>query len=399
MIELSDQIWRWIESNMNDDPNRLRLSNHGNPEKMFAIDQIDARKRTAVKHRHTLKRCPRFLFDSTLAAQQSTSDDLAYFHASIIHPGSTVLDMTGGLGIDALYISDTASNVTMIEIEKDRCECARQNFDLMNKSNISVLCGDSTRLLAEMPDNAFDYIFIDPARRGAHGERLFALSMCKPDVTILLPEMLRVAHDAIIKASPMLDVTQVMRELPRIKRIISLGTPSECKELVIICGRDADDHHPSLEAVTISDNQPISIFVTDPAAQCHELRFNTPAPKEFLYDPYPSFAKLNLSTQLPFDVCKIAQSSNLYSSHSLITDFPGQPYFIDDVIPFNKHNIKEISKKWPEVDVTTRNFPLTAQQLTQRLKTRPSGRTRLFATTDSNGARIMIIGHRHTSDK
>lgn len=82
MISLDQNIWDWIGLNIKASPDRLRLSNHGDDEKMFAITQIDCRQRTANKLSETLASFPKFIFDSTIAAQQSTSDSLAGFHSS-----------------------------------------------------------------------------------------------------------------------------------------------------------------------------------------------------------------------------------------------------------------------------------------------------------------------------
>ncbi len=47
----------------------------------------------------TLK-CKDFIFPTLLSEEQCTSDMLAEFHASLIDEGTTVADLTGGLGID-----------------------------------------------------------------------------------------------------------------------------------------------------------------------------------------------------------------------------------------------------------------------------------------------------------
>lgn len=397
MIELTEDLWQWIDDNAKSDPNKLRLAYHGDPERLFAIDQIDARQRGAIKHRDTLLRAPRFIFDSTLAVQQSTSDLLARFHSSLTASGQSVLDMTGGLGIDALYLSDVASEVTVIEINPDRLECARQNFNAIGKQNITTICGDSVELLKIMDSDSFDVIFIDPARRGDHGKRLFALSDCTPDVVKLLPEMLKVAPKVIIKCSPMLDVTQVMRELIGIERIVILGTITECKEMIIICGRNITNSKSIIEAITLND-QSVNRYVVEPERDSEITEsYSHPVEGMILYDPYPSFAKLNYYGHVFPEVRKIAPFTNLFVSEMMSGEFPGRAYNILDVMAFNKSAIRKIANCYPEASVTTKNFTMKAPELQKRLKLKHGNEIRVFGTTDNDGNKILIIAKPVTS--
>lgn len=389
MIELTDDLWHWIESNMTSNPDRLRLSNHGDAIKMFAIDQIDARQRTAKKLSETLNACPRFIFDSTLAAQQSTSDLLADFHSSLITPGSSVLDMTGGLGIDTIHFAKRARSVTMLEINPERELCARHNFETLGLTNINTIAGDSFKYINQLSSDTFDYIFIDPARRGKEGQRLFALAHCNPDVTILIGKMMSVAPKVIIKASPMLDITHTLNELPHIKEIISLGTTTECKELLIICQRDFVGS-PSIKSVTLTQSKSIEFTVRLSTSADSQI-YSTPQKGDILYDPYPSFAKITMNVELPDGINKIAPNSNIYFSNQINPYFPGNPLVIIDIKSFNKQSIRELSKTIPEADISIRNFPISPKELQTRLKIKPGGKTRIFATTTHSAGKILII--------
>ena len=50
MKNITDELWNWIESNMTGDPDRLRLSCGKDHDKLFAITQIDARRRVKAEH-------------------------------------------------------------------------------------------------------------------------------------------------------------------------------------------------------------------------------------------------------------------------------------------------------------------------------------------------------------
>lgn len=392
MKNITDELWNWIESNMTGDPDRLRLSCDKDHDKLFAITQIDARRRVKAKHADILKRYPRFVFDSTLSAQQTTADAVARYHSTLIEPGARVLDMTGGQGIDAIFISDRAGEILLCEQNPSLAECDEHNFRQMGIDNIAVRCCDSVALLDQLGNDSFDCIFIDPARRGDHGQRLFALSQCAPDVTAIIDRMLQVAPKVFIKASPMLDVTHTISELPSVSAVSAVGTPTECKELLIECSRHAAGE-PLLKAVTLSAGLISDYSFTRSAETAAEVNIGTPEASMLLYVPYPSVMKAGAFKLLcnDFGVSKLSPSTHLYFSETPVDGFPGEAYTINEVLEFNKHSVKEVRAKYPSINVTAKNFPLSADTLAAKLKVKSGGSHRLFACRNGQDKKLMII--------
>lgn len=382
--------WQLINDNLKADVNRLRLAHHGDSRWTDAILQIDCRQRVASKLPETLARFPQFTFPSTLSAAQSTDDRIAAFHASMISANQRVLDMTCGMGIDAWHIALRGASVMACEMEPDTARCAADNYATFD--NIQIRCCDSTQLLRELPDDSFDSIFIDPARRGDHGQRLFALSDCQPDVVSLMPEMLRVAPRVIIKASPMLDATQTMRQLPEAVAIQAVGTPTECKELLIECRRPSTKPYTPLFAATtiLADGQQSTI---ESATNNPPIVYGEPTVGQYIYEPYPSIIKMGLSADICrlFPVKKIAPSTHLFISPEIVADFPGRRMQIEAVSTMNKREVRDLIKRFPAMDITTRNFPLTPPQLSARLKIKPGNQHKLIACRDSVDNNLLIV--------
>lgn len=394
MIDTEYIDWNWIELNMDADPARLRLSAHGDEKKMFEIIQIDCRRRCRKKLAETLSRFPRFLFLSTLSAQQSTSDLLAGYHASLTGDGMKILDMTGGLGIDGLHLSAKASEITLCELNADTAECARRNFHYIGAENVTVLNCDSVDYITHLPDSAFDCIFIDPARRGSDGQRLFALSQCTPNVIAILDDMLRVAPQVIIKASPMLDIKHTLSELRYVKRIIALGNRNECKELIIECRRGSDSI-PELESVTLDSSRIWRMNMTSNSiAETSEKA--SVSEGNLIYDPFPAFVKLCSMPQTAIvkGIHKIAPHTNLYISAHIEPDFPGTPYEIVSACEMSRRTMKDIAARYPNLDVTAKNFPMTSVELTKRLKTESGSEFRLFAFKDEAEKKMLTVCRR-----
>ena len=86
MMEIrTAEFFEWIAAHASDDVAKLRLK-YGR-EYGDAIMQIECRRKFGKKLEQTLASFPDFYFPSVLAGEQSTSDLLASFHASLTPEG------------------------------------------------------------------------------------------------------------------------------------------------------------------------------------------------------------------------------------------------------------------------------------------------------------------------
>lgn len=393
-MELSEEMIGWIDAHRNDDTSRLRLKYHDNPnfKKIdFMIMQIECRKRAGRKLPKMLQN-PRFVFPTSLSAEQCTSETLAEVHAGMV-VGDKVLDMTCGLGIDAFSIARKVASITAVEINPDVAEAARYNSESLWLDNVEVITGNCVDFLRDT-DEVYDTIFIDPARRGAGGKRLFALAECEPNVVELLPELSRRCRRLIIKASPMLDVTQVVRELGNVNEIYVIGTVQECKEVVAVVDFDNLNGGLSLHAVTLGRdfgrNEMVYSVEEENAA---EAIMGEPTIGGYLYEPYPSVMKAAPIKLLSrrYGVEKLHANTHLYMSCKALVDFPGERFRINDIIPFASNALKSIGKKYPTINVAVRNFIMTADELKRKLKVKDGGEKRLIGVTVSGNRRVILI--------
>lgn len=394
MNALSDDMIDWIDAHRNDDVSRLRLRYHNpdNSDIAFAILQIECRRKAQKKLSSTLSN-PRFIFPTLLSSEQCTSDALATFHASLIGNGEHVLDMTCGLGIDAFHIARKASAVTAIEINPYVADAATINARTLSLGNITVINGNSIDYI-DSDNNRYDTVFIDPARRGSHGQRLYALSDCEPDVTAIAGKLASRCNRLIIKASPMLDITRSIFEIPHVTDIYSIGTRQECKELVIIADfTQPAGLPPTRHAVTISHSGVISLDYSDRDELNATPSYNSPKEDNYLYEPFPSVMKSAPFRLLSekYGIGKLHPNTHLYTSAELITDFPGDTFLIDRIIPFSSKEIKHIAREYPNINVSARNFILSADNLRKRLKVNDGGDKKLIGTTTIGDNRLLLI--------
>lgn len=396
------QFFDWINDNISADPASLRLKYAGRRmpfDVSAAILQIESRRKYAKKLAGTLSAFPDFIFPDALSGEQSTSDLLAEFHATLVPAGARVVDLTGGLGIDAFHIARKATSVTVIERKQELAETLKYNATGLGMENITVVHGDCREFTANaIPEGGkFDVAFIDPTRRGSDGSRVWALDDCEPDVTAMLPGLSEICKKLIIKASPMLDISHTIAELnPRPSEVIAIGTPTECKELMAVV--DFNENPPEYEviirAITLTRDRAMDFAFTrrDEDSEV-SLPASAPAEGGYIYEPYPAVMKAGGTAILSrnFGVSPFHANTRLFHSIELNKNFPGQILKIIRVLPYASKHIKRFRREYPRISVTARNFGMTADTLRARLGVSDGGNLRLFGVTDCRGERILIV--------
>ena len=393
--QVDEAMFAYIAENADVDTYKLLLKTEPGLsfDKSFAILQIECRHKAKNKIPQLLKQ-EKFLFPKAISAEQCTHEAVAHFHSSLFHFNDHVLDMTMGLGVDDYYISQCVKEVTTVEIDPEIAEVGVYNFSFL-ALNVNVLNADSVEYLKQLSDDMhFDAIFIDPARRGEGGKRLYGFADCQPDVLSLLPLIKRHCSRLYIKASPMLDVTQSMRELGEaLVDVIAVSVKNECKELLFVL--DFEESKQSVTFIAMNyDGNEWQRFESD--WSCHigqGALWPNIEDFSFLYEPNASIMKLGCydAVERDFGVSQIAPSSHLMVSDRLVVEFPGRQFKVIEVIPFKGKEIKLLSKRYSQLNVATRNFRLSAEALKKRLGVQDGGDTYLFGTTLANGEQVLVL--------
>ncbi len=366
-----------------DDAAARILRAKGNPQELDKILQEECRRRASKKLAATLLSAPEFRFPTSLSAEQASADEVAEFHASLIPAGKRVVDLTAGLGIDAFHLAAKSAEVTAIEIDPTVAEAIKHNAEVLGLKNVKVENADCSQWLAEQTHAGYDIAFIDPARRGADGSRLYSLKQCAPDVVELLPLIANVARCLLIKASPMLDISQSIAELSCVTDVYAVGTRSECKELLfdITFG---SNQTPRIHAVTVGlEAGPVVVTKSDANKD-----FATGIePGDTIGEPWPAVMKIQPKGSIEGE--QLHPSTFLFKNPR--KSFPGNVYQVVRVEPFSSSNLRRLAKEGIEASVAARNFPLSADDLRRRLKARESADMRLMATTLTSGEQILIF--------
>lgn len=257
LATLDNDFFSAVDRLANADFSRERLRARGNDLQMFAITQAECRHKCRTKLKDTLARNPKFIFPNPLSSEQASHELIANYHALMAGECTSAFDATCGLGIDAMALARTAREVVACDIQPDVTEALRFNAANAGIANLEVMNTDSMEWL-ERNNRHFDVLFIDPARRSDSGRRLYSLADCRPDVVSHLPMLMSRCDKLIIKASPMLDITDTLRCIPCATHIYAIGTPTECKEVAVVATHESCE--PTLHAVTILPSGEICEF-------------------------------------------------------------------------------------------------------------------------------------------
>lgn len=87
-----------------------------------------------------------------------------------------ILEIGSAIGYSALVMSKALNdncNITTIEIDEERYNIAKENFQKSNNQNINILLGDALDILPTL-NNKYDFVFID-ASKGQY-QKFFELS-------------------------------------------------------------------------------------------------------------------------------------------------------------------------------------------------------------------------------
>lgn len=375
----------------NEDTARLLLSAGRYPDinMPLAVQQIEGR-RTAREKWPGLLECTGFLYPPRLNREQASSEETALLKVTLIdglQACETVADLTGGMGIDTIAFARTGAQVDYIERNEGLCSLMEHNRQTLGLGNISVHCDDSMEWLRRQ-DKRFDLLFVDPARRDKQGRKVAAFEDCTPDIVAYRELLLSKGRELMVKASPMIDITQGTDQLQNVSDIYIIAVQGECKEVLFRCGQA--DGEPIIHCHNLRHGEADDfVFTRSDEAQAQATYADEVG--KYLYEPHAALMKAGpfkcLSQRERVD--KLARNTHLYTSDRFLPHFPGRIFSVlADVSPTRK----EVQKWIPDgkAHVITRNYPVAAAELQKQLGLKEGGDIFVIATTMGSQRRAFL---------
>lgn len=304
---------------------------------------------------------------------------------------SSMVDLTGGFGVDFSYLARGFSQATYVERQRHLCDLAEHNMAALGLDQARIVCGDGVEYLRQM--GPVDFIYLDPARRDEHGSRTYAIEDCTPNVLELRDLLLAKSQYTLVKLSPMLDWRKAVADFDgTVREVHIVATGNECKELLLVLGQQVHEEPSAPRVFCVNDNQRIDY---DSASYTQGLRIGgkpLPEAKNYLYEPNASIMKAGCFDLVEerFGVTQVGPSSHLFVSATPVADFPGRGFAIEAIGGMNKKDIKRLLNGTKQANIAVRNFPLTAPQLRKKLKLADGGPVYLFGTTMQGCDHVLL---------
>ena len=140
-------------------------------------EQISAKVKSKKKL-PTYFNTPNIYFPNKVNIEQTSSEKTAEFKSKIVS-GNTMIDATGGFGVDSMYFSKEFKKTVYIEENKELFEIVKANSKKLDLNNIEHLNEDGIEY-TKKTDTEMDLLYIDPSRRNKENKKVHFLSDCTP---------------------------------------------------------------------------------------------------------------------------------------------------------------------------------------------------------------------------
>ncbi len=335
--------------------------------------QIQARQKLADKLPSWVAE-KKVFFPASISLEQSSSESTANFKASLV--SGSLIDITGGMGVDTWAFTKTCDQVTYVEMQEELASITEYNHQVLGVENIIHYAKNGLDVLNQVDT---DWIYVDPARRNAQGEKVILFKDCQPNVLDVIAQ--HPTKKILIKTSPVLDISRAVQELGGVSQVYVVSTKQEVKELLFVkAGNESDDPKITI----IEDGQ--TIF-EGTSIQERESNNAIGSLKRYVYEAHPGVLKAGFfKSVLQKDLVQLGHHTHLYSSENILEDFPGKIYEVIESGP--------VQANWLSVNqanISTRNFPMSPEALRKKLKLKDGGAYTLFGIQNSNKKNELIL--------
>ena len=348
---LSDEEWRWM------------------------LQQVEGRQRTHDKL-PTFAQIEDWWYPVRLSCEQCSSEATARYKAAIIRQlgekQDILIDLTGGYGVDTYFLSEQTTQAHYVERNEELCRIAQHNFQIANKP-IHVHNTSAEDFLAQYPmagSVSSDVkkevvVYLDPARRDAHGGKVFRIEDCEPNIIKILPSLRAISNTILIKFSPMLDITSALQSLGNEWDVHVVALHNEVKEIIFVTGNNR------IHAVNIlhEGNDQFSFTRSEEkSALCAMANCIC----EYIYEPNAAIIKAGAFRLVSerYQLHKLDHNTHLYTADLLIEDFPGRVWKVIAQPIKNQRDIAALGIQ--RAAILTRNYPLTPEELRKKFKLQES---------------------------
>lgn len=344
------------------------------------------RKQKSGKKLPTCALNPQFYWPPSLNLEQSSSEKTARFKAGLVQ-GNRLLDLSAGMGIDALFMSASFEQVDLVEPNAELSAISAYNLGQVMGIHHAVFHGNrSAEAFISTFKDKVDWIYLDPSRRNEQGKKVFKLADCVPNIIELAPTLLQLSPRCMVKLSPMADVQQLRRELCNISTVYALQAEGECKELLLVL----EPNPTGFKKIAVDLDKDTPIWVEEQEDGINDIQYHLP--QTYIYEPNAACHKLQVYGAIAkqYNLNKLHPDSHLFTSNEWLPHFPGRTFRLNEVLPLDR---KQLERLIPDrkAHITVRNFPMSVAEIRAKTKLVDGGSVYLLATTLIDRRKVILF--------
>ncbi len=314
------------------------------------------------------------IFPPQLNLEQASSEKTAHYKSDILK-GKKLIDLTCGFGIDAYYLSKNFEEVTLVEQNEELLEIVAHNWNILNKKAIFI----NQKLEDFLSENQsrFDVLYLDPARRDQHKNKVFLLEDLSPNLLDIQNQLLEISEEIVIKLSPLIDLKYLITALHRIVKIEIIAVKNDVKEVLVFIQSKKETEKILCRCVNLeTEEPPFEFYFGEEERGIAEFS----EPKSYLYIPNNAVLKsgaFNLISE-QFHLKKLHPNTHLYTSDVEVTNFPGRKLMAEIIEP-------KVLKKGEAYNIISKNHPLKPEEIKKKYKLKDGGDQYLVFTQTMKG--------------
>ena len=320
--------------------------------------------------------------------EQASSEALAEYKASLFS-GNTIIDLSGGLGIDDIAFSHKFAKVISVDSDAELNLLAEVNFEKLSAGNIERVTAKAEEFV--MNNVSADLLYIDADRRSDKtGKRSVTLHNTSPDILKILDRLHEISPLVLLKLSPLVDITYLRKSLNNIREIKVVSLANEVKEILVLLERNFEGE-TRIAAVDILRDRSVKEYFSGISNSSVNLERGE---QNYFFEPSASLIKSGLAVEYAANNgLENVFDGSLYSTSAVEPkELMGRSFCIIAKMTFSGSAFKKYLSETniSQANISCRNFPLKPEEIKKNYLLKDGGIDYFFFTSDKQKNKLFF---------
>jgi len=328
-----------------------------------------------------------YCYLTTKGYEQASSEALAKYKASLFE-GRTLIDLTGGLGIDDIAFSWKFNRVVSVDSELELNLIAEVNFRKLGIQNIERVTANAEDYIKS--EISGDLVYIDADRRADRsGKKAVTFHNSSPDILNIIGRLFKITPRVLLKLSPLTDITYIKKNLGNLKHIRVISLKNEVKEILLLLDKD----HAGLPVVTAVDIDRSGNIEEFSGNESFEHDTLPDEANNYFFEPAASLVKAGLADCYAekHNFVKISDRGKYYTSIKVPVKLFGRVFRVVSYFKFSKSLLAAYLRESSigKANVSVSNFPVKPDEIKKAFRIMDGGDDYLFFTTGNKKEKLF----------